>query len=138
MKKMQLHVVLRRRYRVTTQSSPDHTVVNNVLDRQFNPTGVNEVWACDITYLKTGEGWLYLAIIMDLYARRVVGWSVSPRINQALTKTVLNQAIVLRRPPRGLLHHSDRGGQYTCKGYQKLLKQHDFISSMSRKGNCWE
>ena len=138
MKKLNLIVKAKRKYKVTTDS--DHTlpVAENVLDRQFNPTQANQVWASDITYVWTQEGWLYLAVVMDLYSRRIVGWSIDKRMKQALVIRALMMAIALRQPNAGLIHHSDRGSQYASKGYQMLLKQHGMICSMSRKGNCWD
>jgi len=108
------------------------------LNRAFSPDAPNQVWGTDITYLWTQEGWVYLAVVIDLYSRRVVGWAIDRRMKQALVIRALMMAINLREPPRGLLHHSDRGGQYASRAYRQLLKQHGMIASMSRKGNCWE
>ena len=138
MKALNLKVKHKRKYKVTTDSQHKLPVAENVLDRQFNPTGPNQVWGTDITYLWTHEGWIYLAVVIDLYSRRVVGWSIDRRMNKALVIRSLMMAINLRRPPPGLLHHSDRGSQYASHVYQKLLKQHGMIPSMSRKGNCWD
>jgi transposase InsO family protein len=109
-----------------------------VLNREFSPQAPNQVWGTDITYLWTQEGWVYLAVVIDLYSRRVVGWAIDRRMNKALVIRALMMAITLRNPPPGLLHHSDRGSQYASYAYQKLLKQHGLIPSMSRKGNCWD
>ena len=138
MKALNLKVKQKGKYRVTTDSQHKLPVAENVLDRQFSPTGPNQVWGADITYLWAQEGWIYLAVVMDLYSRRVVGWSIDRRMNKALVIRALMMAINLRRPPPGLVHHSDRGSQYASHAYQKLLKQHGMIPSMSRKGDCWD
>ena len=109
-----------------------------VLVNQFNSTGPNQVWGTDITYLWTQEGWIYLAVVIDLYSRRVVGWAMDKRMKKALVIRALMMAVNLRKPPRGLIHHSDRGSQYASDTYQRLLKQYGMIASMSRKGNCWD
>ena len=138
MKALHLRVVQRQRYKVTTKSNPDHAIADNHLDQQFNPTQPNQVWSTDITYLRTAEGWLYLAIVLDLHSRRIVGLAMDRRMTQALITRALMMAIALRKPDEGLLHHSDRGSQYTSKRYRKLLAQHGMISSMSGKGNCYD
>jgi transposase InsO family protein len=138
MKKLGLVVKAKRRYRVTTDSQHAFAVADNLLNRAFYPAAPNQVWATDITYLWTQEGWVYLAVVIDLYSRRVVGWSMDRRMHKALVIRALLMATNLRKPPPGLIHHSDRGSQYACREYQKLLKQHDMICSMSRKGNCWD
>jgi putative transposase len=126
------------RYVATTNSKHSHRCAPNLLARRFTATAPNTVWATDFTYIPTREGWLYLAVVLDLYSRRVVGWKASGRMDQQLTADALRSAIVSRRPPAGLLHHSDRGVQYASTTYQRLLRQHGFVSSMSRKGNCWD
>ena len=113
-------------------------VAENILHRQFSPPAANQTWGTDITYLWTQEGWVYLAVVIDLYSRRVVGWAMDRRIKQTLVIRALMMAINLRNPPPGLIHHSDRGSQHAGHVYQKLLKQHGMIPSMSRKGNCWD
>ncbi len=138
MKKMNLVVKRKRKYQITTDSGHALAVAENVLDRQFNPTQANQVWASDITYVWTQQGWLYLAVVIDLYSRRVVGWSIDKRMKQALVIRALMMAISLRQPKAGLIHHSDRGSQYASKDYRKLLAQHGIVCSMSRKGNCWD
>jgi len=138
MKALNLKVKPKRKYKVTTDSKHHLPVAENVLDRQFYPQAPNQVWGTDITYLWTQEGWLYLAIVIDLYSRRVVGWAMDRRMTKALVIRALMMAINLRQPPPGLLHHSDRGSQYASDAYQALLKQHGMIASMSRKGNCWD
>ena len=138
MKKLGLTVKAKRKFRVTTDSRHAFPVADNVLNRAFSPAAPNQVWATDITYLWTQEGWVYLAVVIDLHSRRVVGWSMDRRMHKALVIRALLMAINLRRPPRGLIHHSDRGSQYASHAYRKLLKQHGMICSMSRKGNCWD
>jgi len=128
----------RRKYRATTDSRHDLPVAANVLDRQFTPTAPNQAWVSDITYVPTGEGWLYLATVMDLYARRIVGWAMDSRIDRRLVGTALTAALQQRRPAPGLIHHSDRGSQYASADYQAQLAQHGLVPSMSRTGNCWD
>ena len=138
MKVLDLKVKRKRKYKATTDSKHNLPVAENVLNRQFAPQGPNQVWGTDITYLWTQEGWIYLAVVIDLYSRRVVGWAMDRRMQKALVIRALLMAINLRQPPPGLLHHSDRGSQYASHAYQSLLKQHGMICSMSRKGNCWD
>jgi putative transposase len=130
-----------RAFRVTTQSTHRAPIAPNHLERRFavaaHPVR-DQVWAADITYLATREGWLYLAVILDLASRRVVGWCVDARLDDSLTLRALRMALVHRRPPRGGLHHSDRGGQYASGDYQALLAAHGFTASMSRTGDCWD
>lgn len=138
MKVLNLTVKQKRKYTVTTDSKHHLPVAENVLNRQFNPSVPNQVWGTDITYLWTQEGWVYLAVVIDLYSRRVIGWAMDRRMQKALVIRALMMAINLRQPPEGLIHHSDRGSQYASYAYQAMLKQHDMICSMSRKGNCWD
>lgn len=138
MKQLGLAVKIKRKYRVTTQSKHDLPVADNVLNREFNPDKPNQAWVSDITYVWTVQGWLYLAVVMDLYSRRIVGWCMDRTMTQALVIRALMMAINLRRPEAGLIHHSDRGSQYAGEAYQTLLAQHGIIVSMSRKGNCWD
>ena len=138
MKIMKLKVKQKRKFKITTNSKHNFPVAENILDRKFNPEKKNQVWASDVTYVWTCEGWLYLAIVIDLCSRRVVGWCVDKRQTKSLVIRAMNMAIGLRRPPEGLIHHSDRGSQYASKKYQRLLKAHKMICSMSRKGNCWD
>ena len=128
----------RRRFRVTTDSGHAHPIAANHLDRQFAVARPNRAWAADITYCWTHEGWLYLAVILDLGSRRVVGWATSPRLERDLVLTALRRALALRQPGRTLLHHSDRGSQYASGDYQALLAQRGIVCSMSRRGNCWD
>ena len=125
-------------FKVTTDSRHSYPVASNILDRRFDVNVPNRAWVSDITYLWTGEGWMYLAVVLDLFSRRVVGWSLSGRMRVDLVKDALLMAIFRRRPGKGLLHHSDRGSQYACHDYQSLLEKYSIIPSMSRKGNCWD
>lgn len=138
MRKASLKPVWKRKFIHTTDSKHDLPVAANVLNRQFNPTAPNLAYVSDITYIRTGAGWLYLAIVMDLYARRVVGWAMAPSMPAKLVCDALNMAIQQRQPAPGLIVHSDRGSQYASELYQDLLGQHGFVCSMSRKGNCWD
>jgi transposase InsO family protein len=129
-----------RKFRVTTQSEHAYVAAPNVLDRQFSleqHPKPDRTWAADITYIPTLEGWLYLAVILDLATRRVVGWSLSTRLNQELTLAALRMAL-LHRGAKGGLHHSDRGVQYASFTYQRMLKEAGFAASMSRVGDCWD
>jgi putative transposase len=128
----------RRRYRVTTESRHNAPVARNHLARAFAVARPNRVWAGDITALWTAEGWLYLAVLLDLASRRVVGWAAEATMDTDLPLAALRQALAHRRVRRGLLHHSDRGAQYASARYQALLRQHGLRVSMSRKGNCWD
>jgi len=138
MKEARVQARYRRKYKVTTDSNHENPVFDNVLDRQFEQSQPDQVYVSDITYLWTQEGWLYLAVVIDLCARRVVGWSMSSRMKADLVCDALQMAIWQRRPKAGLIVHSDRGSQYASKAYRRLLKAHGFIGSMSRKGNCWD
>ena len=126
----------RRRFRPrTTDSTHVHPVAANLLDRQFQVDCADRVWMADITYVATEQGWLYLAVIIDLYSRFVVGWAMSARITSQLTIDALTMALQRRRPGPALVHHSDRGSQYASGDYRIVLRKHKIISSMSRKGN---
>ena len=127
-----------RKYKVTTDSNHTLAVAPNLLDRDFSATAPNQKWAGDITYIWTSEGWLYLAVILDLYSRRIVGWAVSNRMKRDLAIRALDMAVALRQPPKGCIHHTDRGSQYCSHDYQKRLKKHGFEISMSGKGNCYD
>jgi putative transposase len=128
----------KRRYKATTDSKHDLPVAPNRLDRDFAPARPDHVWTADITYIPTAEGWLYLAVVMDLYTRMIVGWSMDARMTRDLVINALRMAYFRRRPRAGLMHHSDRGSQYASDDYQKLLRAYGMIVSMSRKGNCWD
>ena len=138
MKRLKLVVKQRQAYKVTTQRKHSDSVADNLLNQNFNPVCANEVWAGDITYLKTGEGWLYLAIVMDLYSRRIIGWAINRRMTQDLVSRALIKAYNLRRPSKGLVFHSDRGSQYTSKHYRRLLTGYGIRASMGDVGACWD
>lgn len=133
-----LVAVQRRKFRVTTDSKHNWPVAPNILDRNFETDAPNKIWLTDITYIWTWEGWLYLAFVLDLYYRGVVGLSMAARVTDELTQNALKQALLRRNPPKGLLHHSDRGSQYASGDYQELLKKYEITPSMSRKGDCWD
>jgi len=129
----------RRPFRViTTDSKHQLPVAANQLDRDFTADGPNQKWVTDITYVATAEGWLYLAVVLDLYSRQIVGWAMSDSLQRQLVIDALQMAIVARRPAPGLLHHSDRGSQYASHDYQALLTRAQMVSSMSRKGDCYD
>jgi putative transposase len=128
----------RRHYRITTQSQHNFLVANNVLNREFTVSSPNRVWLADITYLWTLEGWLYIAALLDLFSRRVIGWAMANHMRETLVNEALQTALGRRRPEQGLLHHSDRGVQYASHDYQFALKAAGITVSMSRKGNCWD
>lgn len=128
----------KRRFRKTTDSSHALPVAHNILARAFSAEAPNRAWAGDITYIWTLQGWLYLAVLIDLYSRRVVGWSTSTRLTRDLALGALQMAIARRQPPPGCLHHSDRGSQYASHEYRSELKRYGLVCSMSRKGNCWD
>ena len=128
----------KRRFVATTDSGHHLPIAQNVLDRQFTVAVPNECWASDITYIWTMEGWLYLAVVLDLFNRQVIGWSTDSTIDQSLVSRALSKALHMRRPFTGLLHHSDRGSQYASRAYQEQLNQAGIVCSMSRNGNCWD
>ena len=128
----------RRKVRCTTDSSHGRPVAENVMDRQFEPEAPNQAWTADITYIPTREGWLDLAAVEDLYSRRIVGWSMSERIDSRLVVDALEMAVAGRRPGEGIIAHSDRGSQYASEHYQGLLAGHGITCSMSRRANCWD
>jgi transposase InsO family protein len=128
----------KRRFKVTTDSKHHLPVAPNLLGRNFTPDAPNQVWTSDITYLWTDEGWLYLAIVLDLFNREVVGWSLKPNMTADIVTDALTMAWFRRRPAPGLIHHSDRGSQYASHAFQAKLKEYGMICSMSRKGNCWD
>ena len=138
MKEAGVQVRRRKKYKVTTNSNHKQPVYENLVSRQFDVDEKDTVYAGDITYIWTQEGWLYLAVVLDLYSRKVVGWSMSSRMTSKLVCDALTMAIWNRRPSSGLVCHSDRGSQYASKKYRKLLKLNGFLGSMSRKGDCWD
>ena len=138
MRQIGLFSRVKRKFVVTTDSNHNMAVADNLLARDFRADAANQKWAADITYVPTGQGWLYFAAVMDLFSRRVVGWSLSEQIDSKLAADALRMAISQRKPQAGLLHHSDRGVQYACDNFQDLLNDNGIICSMSRKGNCWD
>lgn len=129
----------RRRFLCTTDSRHGFAVAPNLVNRNFRPDGPNQTWATDITYIPTGKGWLYLAVVLDLFSRKVIGWSMQPYIDRRLVLAALEMAIDARRPAPGtVVHHSDRGVQYACGEYRQALADAEIAASMSRKGNCWD
>jgi putative transposase len=131
-----ISVKRRRKYRITTRSKHHYPVSPNFIEGNFQTDIPNKVWVSDITYVKTMEGWLYLAVVMDLFSRKVVGWSLARHMKVELVEGALLMAIGRRKPDLGLIHHSDRGSQYACDQYRRLLEAHGMTSSMSRSGNC--
>ena len=138
MREARLVPVWKRKFVNTTDSTHTLPVADNLLNRQFNPEHPNQAWAADITYIRTRAGWMYLAVVLELFSRKVIGWAMSPTMPAALVCRALKMAIAARKPPAGLIMHSDRGSQYASDEYQTLLKQHGMLCSMSRKGNCWD
>ena len=138
MKERGLRAKAAKKFRVTTDSEHSHPVAPNTLKREFTVSSPNEVWVGDITYLLTSEGWMYLAIFLDLFSRKVVGWALSTRLTGAVVHMAFERACALRKPPPGLLIHTDRGTQYAAEAFRARLKEKDFELSMSRKGNCWD
>lgn len=138
MRRLNLVVKQRVAYKVTTKRKHSDAVADNLLNMNFNPVAPNQVWAGDVSYLKTGEGWLYLAVVMDLYSRRIVGWHISTRMTTDLVLKAFNKAHRLRQPPRGLVFHSDRGSQYTSKRFRALLEKLNCRASMGDVGACWD
>jgi putative transposase len=139
MRKNDLVVKTKRRFKVkTTDSEHNLPVAPNLLNQDFVATEMDEIWLTDITYVPTTEGWLYLAAVLDLYSRKIVGWAMGDSLHRQLVIDAMQMAITARKPPPGLLHHSDRGSQYASAEYQSLLTQTKIIASMSRRGNCYD
>jgi len=128
----------KRRFKVTTHSQHTKDVSPNLLERQFNVSQANRYWVGDITYIPTQEGWLYLATVIDLYSRQVIGWSMSHTMKAELVNKALLMAIWRRKPAKGLVWHTDRGSQYASESHRRILRDHPIIQSMSRKGDCWD
>lgn len=128
----------RKRFKITTNSRHTRWIARNILNRSFNAEHPNKVWVGDVTCIPTRCGWLYLAVLLDLYSRKVVGWSMSDRNNRQLVLNALNMAIDSRRPSPGMVHHTDRGALYGSDEYRNRIKQHGMIPSMSRTGDCWD
>lgn len=138
MRENRLRALWRRKFVHTTDSAHALPVSHNVLARRFDPNGPNQAWVSDITYIRTRSGWLYLAVVLDLYARKVVGWAMAPTMHAELVCAALQLAIAQRQPAPGLIVHSDRGSQYASAPHQALLARHSLVGSMSRRGNCWD
>jgi len=128
----------KRRFKATTDSKHALPVAPNLLDRDFTPAAPNQAWSADMTYIWTDEGWLYLAVVLDLFNREVVGWSIKPRMTADIVVDALTMAWFRRKPVPGLIHHSDRGSQYASHAFQARLEEYGMVCSMSRKGNCWD
>jgi putative transposase len=138
LKRQGLRPVYKRPYRVTTDSGHTKPIAAHVLNRRFDGWRVNQAWVADITYISTGEGWLYLACVMDLASRRIVGWSMNERMTADLVCQALKSAYWRRKPPAGLIMHSDRGSQYAGDSHRQLIEDYRMIQSMSRRANCWD
>ena len=138
MRQEHIWAVHKRKFRVTTDSDHGLPIARNLLERNFTAKAPNEKWTADITYVRTREGWLYLAVVIDLFARKIVGWAMRADMKADLPLEALKMAIKTRKPGPGLIHHSDRGVQYASELYQEALSQAKMLCSMSRKGNCWD
>ena len=138
MKDLNLKVKMKRRYKNTTDSNHNLPIAPNILDRDFYASNKDEKYVGDITYISTGEGWLYLATVIDLYSRKIVGWSMDDTMKVSLVNDALNMALRHRNPKQGLIWHTDRGSQYASYSHKDLLKENNITQSMSRKGNCWD
>ncbi|MBB3343832.1 transposase InsO family protein [Luteimonas sp. RC10] len=138
MKQQGLTARWKRKFVHTTDSRHALPVADNVLDRRLNPEAPDQAWVVDITYIRSERGWLYLAAVLDLYSRKVVGWAMAPNTPAELVCTALQMAIALRQPKPGLIVHTDRGSQYASQAHRDLLTKHKLVASMSRKGNCWD
>jgi putative transposase len=138
MRLYQIAVKRKRKFVVTTDSKHDLPVAENTLNQDFQATKANEKWVTDITYIHTKEGWLYLAVVLDLFSRKVIGWSMDANMERWLVINALKMALRSRHPLKGLLHHSDRGSQYASNDYQQVLNDNNICCSMSRKGNCYD
>jgi len=138
MTQLGLEVRYPKKFKITTDSNHSETISPNILNRQFDVTEPNTVWTTDITYVWTLEGWLYVAIVIDLFSRKVVGWSIDDHMRTSLCTRALQMAFWRRKPGSGIIHHSDRGSQYASKEYRKHLHIMKMQQSMSRKGNCWD
>jgi len=138
MKENGLFCKAKRKFKVTTNSNHKHPIAPNLLERKFNVTAANKFFVGDITYVNTKEGWLYLAVVIDLFSRKVVGWSMDKNMTSTLVNDALLMALWSRRPPKGLIWHTDQGCQYASESHRNLLKEHGIVQSMSRRGNCWD
>lgn len=138
MKESGLKVKTKRKFKATTDSNHNNPIAPNLLDRKFDAPEPNRYWVGDITYVPTKEGWLYLATVIDLYSRKVIGWSMDSRMKAELVNSALLMAIWQRKPQKGLIWHTDRGSQYASDSHRSIIKQHNLTQSMSRKGDCWD
>ena len=139
MKRMDLQCKLRRKFKIcTTDSKHEYGIAPNSLNRQFTQVAPNKAWVADITYIHTAEGWLFAALVMDLFSKKIVGWALDSEMPQALTTEALRTALLGRQPARGLIHHSDRGSQYAAHDYRDITALCGMETSMSRRGNCWD
>lgn len=139
MRKAGLRSKTKRRFRVsTTDSNHDHPIAPDHVERDFRADAANKVWVSDMTYIATDEGWLYLAVTMDLYSRKIVGWSMAPTMHAKIVIDALKMALEARSPGSGLVHHSDRGSQYASEAFRAVLGEHGLTASMSRRGNCYD
>lgn len=138
MKALGLRALAKRKYKVTTDSDHNKPLYDNVLKRDFATTKLDQKWVQDITYIRTQEGWLYLAVVLDLHSRAVIGWAMDQRMKASLVCDALTMALRRRNHPKHVLVHSDRGSQYCSKRYRSLIENHALIGSMSRSGNCWD
>jgi transposase InsO family protein len=139
MQELGLRSKVKRRFRPTTNSDHAYEVAPNALDRQFDQAAPNQAWSSDITYVPTGEGWMYLAVVQDVFSRRIIGWSMADHLRTELATSALTMALQHRSDrPAGLIHHSDQGVQYASDAYQQILDDHLIAPSMSRKGDCWD
>nr|WP_234014774.1 IS3 family transposase [Staphylococcus chromogenes] len=138
MNELGIKSITKKKYKATTNSKHQLPVYLNILNQSFKVSGLGSVWVADITYIYTREGWLYLATVMDLFSRRIIGWSMSSRMTKDLVLSAFRKACTIQEPRKGLIHHSDRGSQYASIEYQTLLKEKGIQTSMSRKGNCYD
>ena len=138
MKQAGLHCKTIKKYKATTNSKHNESISPNLLNRNFKVDKPNTFWVGDITYIWTDEGWFYLATVIDLFSRKIVGWAMADNMKTKLVNDALNMALGQRKPPKGLVWHTDRGSQYASKEHRALLKQHGIVQSMSRKGDCWD
>jgi putative transposase len=133
-----LYCKTKRKFKVTTDSKHNKPIAPNLLARKFDVSAPDKYWVGDITYIRTGSGWLYLATVIDLYSRQIIGWSMADNMKAQLINDALTMAIWKRKPKKGLIWHSDRGSQYASDSHRAILKDHGIVQSMSRKGNCWD
>nr|WP_244898654.1 IS3 family transposase [Staphylococcus lutrae] len=138
MKEMGIRSITKKKYKATTDSKHNLPIYPNLLNQQFKVEKPGVVWVSDITYIYTREGWVYLATVMELFSRRIIGWSMSNRMTKDLVISALERAFTAQKPTAGLIHHSDRGSQYASIEYQNILRENEIITSMSRKGNCYD